>query len=101
MKAVLFVCALTLALGPTAFARGGGGGGHSHGGGSSHSSSKSYSQSTAHPGGSHSVSGYTRKDGTQVAPHHATNRDQTKDNNWTTKGNVNPHTGKPGTRNGD
>jgi hypothetical protein len=56
------------------------------------------------PRGSHtsgsetSVRGYTRKDGTYVAPHQRTTPDKSKSNNWSTKGNVNPHTGKPGTK---
>lgn len=50
------------------------------------------------PGGSHSVSGYTRSSGTYVAPSHATNRNTTKADNWSTKGNVNPYTGKAGTK---
>lgn len=49
--------------------------------------------------GSHSVRGYTTKRGTYVAPHHATNPNRTKSDNWTTRGNTNPYTGKPGTRN--
>ena len=49
--------------------------------------------------GSHSVKGHVTKHGTYVAPHHATNRDRTKLNNWSTKGNTNPYTGKKGTKN--
>lgn len=49
-------------------------------------------------GGSHSVKGHTTKNGTYVQPHHATNRDDTKSNNWSHKGNVNPYTGKEGTK---
>jgi len=49
-------------------------------------------------GSSHSISGYTKRDGTYVAPSHATNPNGTKADNWTTKGNVNPYTGKPGTK---
>ena len=49
-------------------------------------------------GGSHSVKGYTKKDGTYVAPHMQTNPNSTKTDNWSTKGNVNPYTGKPGTK---
>lgn len=45
----------------------------------------------------HSVSGYVRKDGTYVAPHARSNRDGARNNNWTTQGNTNPHTGKDGT----
>lgn len=48
-------------------------------------------------GGSHSVRGYTRKDGTYVAPHQQTNPNSSKYDNWSTKGNVNPYTGKKGT----
>lgn len=50
-------------------------------------------------GGSHSVRGHTTKSGTYVQPHHATNRDSTKSNNYSHKGNVNPYTGKEGTKN--
>lgn len=46
---------------------------------------------------SHSVRGYTRRDGTYVTPHRATNPNGTKLDNWSTKGNVNPDTGKAGT----
>jgi len=41
--------------------------------------------------------GYTRKSGTYVAPHYRTSPDHSKSNNWSTKGNVNPYTGKRGT----
>ncbi|AWK86760.1 hypothetical protein [Azospirillum thermophilum] len=71
----------------------GGSGGHSFGSG--HSSSTYTPHSSSH--GDHSVSGYTRKDGTYVAPHHQTNPNGTKLDNYSTKGNVNPYTGKPGT----
>jgi len=47
--------------------------------------------------GYHSVRGYTTRNGTYVAPHRATNPNATKMDNWSTKGNVNPFTGKPGT----
>jgi hypothetical protein len=49
-------------------------------------------------GGSHSVSGHTTKSGTYVAPHQATNPNSTKADNYSSKGNVNPHTGKEGTK---
>lgn len=45
----------------------------------------------------HWVSGYYRKDGTYVKGHYQTNPDNSKSNNWSTVGNVNPFTGKPGT----
>ncbi|WP_138927822.1 hypothetical protein [Verminephrobacter aporrectodeae] len=45
------------------------------------------------------VKGHSRKSGTHVSSHHATNRDGTTSNNYSHKGNVNPHTGQKGTRN--
>ena len=42
-----------------------------------------------------------KKNGTPVEHHRQTNSDSTKDNNWSTKGNVNPDTGKLGTKPGD
>lgn len=41
--------------------------------------------------------GYIRKDGTYVAPSYATNPNDTKMDNYSTKGNYNPYTGKAGT----
>ena len=49
-------------------------------------------------GGSHSVRAHVTKKGKYVAPHRATNRNSTKMDNWSTRGNVNPYTGKAGTR---
>lgn len=49
-------------------------------------------------GGSHSVRGHTTKKGTYVQPHRQTNPDNSKTNNWSHKGNVNPNTGKEGTK---
>lgn len=45
------------------------------------------------------VQPYTRQDGTQVQGHYRSNPDGNSDNNWSTQGNVNPHTGKEGTHN--
>jgi hypothetical protein len=73
--AAVLIC-FTLAAGP-AFARGGHSGGHA---------------------GSHSVRGYVKKNGSYVAPHRATNPDKSRANNWSHKGNVNPYTGKKGTK---
>ena len=61
--------------------------------GSRSSSYKSYSSTPKE----HNVSGYSRKDGTYVAPHARSNRDGARNNNWTTQGNTNPNTGKDGT----
>lgn len=64
-----------------------------------HAKGGSSGKSSSSGGSSHSVKEYTKKDGTYVAPSHATNPDSTKSNNWSQKGNVNPHTGKEGTKN--
>jgi hypothetical protein len=42
------------------------------------------------------VDGYTKKDGTYVGGHYRSDRDGTKDNNWSTRGNYNPYTGEKG-----
>lgn len=47
---------------------------------------------------SHSTKGYTKKNGTYVAPHHATNPNKTERDNYSAKGNVNPYTGKQGNK---
>ena len=47
------------------------------------------------------VKGYTRKDGTYVAPHVRSSPNSTKADNYSTKGNVNPNTGKAGTKSDD
>jgi len=44
------------------------------------------------------VQGYTRKDGTYVQPHYRSSPDKSRSNNWSSKGNVNPYTGKKGYR---
>lgn len=82
------VIAISVALSASVYARGSSFG--------SHSSFKSgYSSGSR---SDHSVSGYTRSNGTYVRPSHATNPDSTRNNNYSTKGNVNPYTGKPGTK---
>ena len=65
----------------------------SHGGHSSHSSQSSHSS-----GGEHAVHGYTTKNGTYVAPHFQTNPNSTRNDNYSTRGNLNPHTGEEGTK---
>lgn len=49
-------------------------------------------------GGVEHVRGYTTKNGTHVAGYDRTKANGTKADNWSTKGNVNPETGKPGTK---
>lgn len=83
-----------LALVPTQQVYARGGGSYSHHS-SSHSSSRSYSHSSTPV----HVRGYTKKNGTYVAPHYRSHPDKSYNNNWSVKGNVNPYTGKPGTKN--
>ncbi len=45
------------------------------------------------------VHGFVKRNGTYVAPHYRTNPNHTKYDNWSTRGNVNPITGKKGYRN--
>lgn len=82
-----------LALSPTqqVYARSGGSYGHHS---SSHSSSSGYRHSSAPV----HVRGYMKKNGTYVAPHYRSHPDKSYNNNWSVKGNVNPFTGKPGTK---
>ncbi|WP_313632519.1 hypothetical protein [Massilia timonae] len=44
------------------------------------------------------VRGYTKKDGTYVAPHYRSSPNSTRNDNYSTRGNVNPYTGKAGTK---
>lgn len=44
------------------------------------------------------VKGYTKKDGTYVQGHYRSSSNGTTSDNWSTKGNTNPYTGKKGTK---
>jgi hypothetical protein len=44
------------------------------------------------------VHGYFRKNGTYVQSHYRSSPNNTKLDNWSTKGNINPYTGKIGTK---
>lgn len=88
-KIVLAVAVITISF--SAAARGGHGGGH---GGHSPRAATGTGSKAAHE----HVSGYTKKNGTYVTPHDRSTKDSTKTNNWSTKGNVNPETGKKGTK---
>lgn len=44
------------------------------------------------------VRGYYKSNGTYVAPHYRSDPDGSAWNNWSTSGNINPYTGKRGTR---
>lgn len=74
------------------------GGGHGGSGARSGSHGSNHGSATRGATASHSVRAYTTRKGTYVAAHRATNPDHTKANNWSTRGNVNPYTGKPGTK---
>jgi len=43
------------------------------------------------------VNGYTRGDGTYVAPYERSSPDNSYNNNWAVQGNSNPYTGQQGT----
>jgi hypothetical protein len=45
------------------------------------------------------VRGYVKKNGTYVAPHFRSSPNRTTLDNWSTKGNINPYTGKIGSKN--
>lgn len=47
------------------------------------------------------VRGYTKKDGTYVEPHHRTNPNSRRDDNYSSHGNQNPYTGEKGHVNQD
>lgn len=44
------------------------------------------------------VKGYTRSNGTYVTPHMRSDPNSTKADNFSTRGNTNPYTGEPGTK---
>ena len=66
--------------------------------------SDSFARGVGSRGGGHSSGGnvgvkpYTKRDGTYVQPHHRTAPNSTQRDNFGSKPNVNPYTGKPGTR---
>lgn len=96
MKTVMLIAALLLGTGAPAEA--GRKGGHSAASPPPSGSSSKPPSGTGASSQSHAVSGYTTKRGTVVAPHRQTNPDHTQRNNYSTKGNTNPSTGKAGTK---
>lgn len=85
MKALVLVLALLLALSAhPASAHGGGSSGGGHSG-----------SSPVH------VQGYTTKNGTVVNSYDRTAPNGTKNDNWSTRGNINPETGVAGAKPGD
>ena len=81
-KFATFCLALTLFTTPV-FAK-------KNGGSSHHFSSGSHRVTNVH--------GYTKKNGTYIAPHHRTSPNGTQRDNWTSKPNRNPYTGKNGSK---
>ncbi|CAN5692349.1 hypothetical protein BH09PSE5_BH09PSE5_12160 [soil metagenome] len=51
-----------------------------------------------HAKGSHAIKGHVTKSGTYVAPTRATNPNKTRADNYSSKGNVNPSSGKAGSK---
>lgn len=45
-----------------------------------------------------SVKGYVKKNGTYVQPHKRSDKNSTQKDNWSSKPNHNPYTGKKGTK---
>jgi hypothetical protein len=87
MRFLMIGVALAI-LSAGAVAKGGGHGGYHFG----------TSHSTYHATGEHYTSGYFRSNGTYVSGHYQTNPNSTRNDNYSTLGNVNPHTGEPGTK---
>jgi hypothetical protein len=85
-----YVLAVLLSVSCMAHAKGG----SSSGGHHQQSTGSLSSGSTSE----HHVSSYVKQNGTHVDSHQSTNANSTKLDNWTTKGNVNPYTGKEGTK---
>lgn len=86
--------AITLLLALPALANGGHSG---HSGGGSHHSAKAATGTGAKTQREH-VGSYTKTSGARVAAHDRSTKDSTKTNNWSTKGNSNPETGKAGSK---
>jgi hypothetical protein len=83
---IIAVCA---AFPAAALARGGGG----------HRSQSTHSESAGRVNShEHVVHGYTKRDGTVVQGYHATDPNGTRNDNYSTRGNTNPYTGKEGTK---
>ena len=88
LKIIFSICLISITS--VAFAKGG------HGG--HHGKSSLSSPGTGSKSSSEQVSGYTAKSGKQVDSYRRSTSDTIFNNNFSTKGNVNPTTGKKGTR---
>lgn len=87
MKVITLILLVSMLLSSEVFARRSGG------------SSRSYSHGHSRSG--HSIThvrSYHSKSGKTVKSHYRTRKDHTKTNNWSTKGNTNPFTGKKGSK---
>jgi hypothetical protein len=90
---VVSLVLLAVCAGDSKAGDGKGGGGK----GGSRSSSRSGS-GTGSRSSSTGIRGYTRSNGTRVQSHRRSASDGNFRNNYSTRGNVNPHTGKSGTK---
>jgi hypothetical protein len=102
MRKFLAVLAIALVTtGSTLWAKGSHGGSH-HSSRTTTTHSKKSTPTTTTTGSTNPkivhVHGYVKKDGTYVAPHDRTAPNNTRNDNWSTRGNVNPETGKAGTK---
>ena len=104
MKFTLILATALALTCSAAMAKGGSGhsGSHStsamHHSGGTHGTHSIGSSTSSSSGADHDIKGYVKKDGTYVAPAHATNPDSKTTNNYTHDGNVNPYSGKVGTK---
>lgn len=66
---------------------------------STHVSSRAKNRSLrADPRNDHAVASYYKKNGTFVASYHAKNPNETRNDNYSARGNINPYTGVAGTK---
>lgn len=94
----LIIAALAVVLAMPALAKGGRAGSvHSGASRSSSHVSKAATGTGAKLQHEH-VSSYTKSNGAHVTDHERSTKDNTKTNNWSTKGNANPMTGKKGSK---
>lgn len=92
MKGIVTLASLSAValLATPTYAKGGGGHYGSYSGGHARSAS------TGGITGTHTTRSYVRSDGTYVHSYRSTNPNSTRNDNWSTRGNTNPDTGKPG-----
>lgn len=96
MKQILLVIAMMFSITLSSVAEARKSSGYSPKSYSSKSTSSGYG--TGSKATSTGVRGYNKQNGTYVAPARRSTPDSSKSNNWSTKPNTNPYTGKTGTR---